>query len=164
MNFPFTIFNIILWCLFAVAIVRCCIGCQGTRNNSATQTTAQTTSQTEETAPSGETSQQQATATDGIDPALLRAKVIDSIFPGQTVRALIALEVVSVSISVALFISQNTSCIFAQLAQQSLLTHSVLFYLFLIRLITTRLSCMTLKLILTSGPTTRLVMRHALFV
>jgi hypothetical protein len=160
MNLYFTLFNIMLLAFVIFAIMRCCVSCQGPLDNSATQTTDQT--QNPETADSGTLPQHQTTARcDGMDPALLRSKVIQSIFPGQTVRASVDFYCcLAVSVSGALFVSQNITC---RIAQQSLLTHSVLFCLFLIRLMITRLSCTTLKPIPTIGPTIRLAMHHARF-
>lgn len=77
------IFYVVLWCLIFVAIIHCWrISSRGGHNHAAAATTNQTAAATSGTLP-----QEQATATDGIDPALLRSKVIETIFPGQTVRA-----------------------------------------------------------------------------
>lgn len=60
------------------------------RGNAATQTIDPTTIQNQQTVTSGTTTspqQQQESETDGIDPALLRSKVVETIFPGQTVRS-----------------------------------------------------------------------------
>ncbi|KAI2500957.1 hypothetical protein MHU86_13502 [Fragilaria crotonensis] len=85
MSLFFTLFNIILWSFVVFAIIRCSMSCQKSCDNSATQTTDQTTIQNQETG-NPETSQQPTSAScDGIDPAVLRAKVIQSIFPGQMV-------------------------------------------------------------------------------
>ncbi|KAI2500958.1 ubiquitin-protein transferase [Fragilaria crotonensis] len=78
MNFPFTSYNIILFCLLFVAIVRFCFLAYRRVGNSSTI-------QNQETAISETSPQQGAAETDGINPALLRTKVIESIFPGQTV-------------------------------------------------------------------------------
>lgn len=75
------IFYVVLWCLIFVAIIHCWrISSRGGHNHAARPTTNQAAAATSGTLP-----QEPATATDGIDPALLRSKVIETIFPGQTV-------------------------------------------------------------------------------
>ena len=89
--------NITLWTILAVAtaIVKCCLRGRCCETPAPTATITTTSSTTPTTVPYESSSSQQqqehqhhAARADGIDPLLLRSKVIESMFPGQTVRCL----------------------------------------------------------------------------